>query len=169
MSGMAATRRKSVTCSGAFTKRASSGAASTTTSAMSTPSPACILSPARCTAPARASSSAVNLETDWMVPCTMVLFTVEMALFTTEKAPYSAGPTTRASSTRCRNPASMKNALAKPMNSAPRPASTARSGRLDEVLSVTGAQTTANLRPLARVFPRSRLVRVRVPNRKGSR
>ena len=76
---------------GAFTNRAMTGAASTKTPAMSNPSTACILRPARCTAPARESSSAVDLDTDWMVPCTMVLFTVEMALFTTENAPYSAG------------------------------------------------------------------------------
>jgi hypothetical protein len=128
--GMAAARRKSETCSGALTKRAMMGAARMKTTATSRPSTACILRPARWTAPARASSSAVNLDTDWMVPCTMVLFTVEMALFTTEKAPYSAGLMTRARSTRCKNPATMKKALAKPMKSAPRPASTARSGRL---------------------------------------
>ena len=77
-------------------------------SASAVPSTACMRMPARCTAPARASSSAVYFETDWMVAWTTVLFTIEMTLLTTAKAPNSAAPTNRVSSTCCTNPLSMK-------------------------------------------------------------
>ena len=136
---MAADSRNNQVCSGAFTNPATSGAARKKATATATPSTLCNFRPARWTAPARASSSAVNLDTDWMVPCTIVLFTMEMALFTTEKAPYSAKSTTRASKNFCKAPNTMNEALANPMNSTPRPTSTARSGCVVLSASVTAA------------------------------